>query len=100
MSVVHFTSGMGRTSRPQSKVFIGLTGRVIVLGSSKEISPILSDSSWDVCRHQKRSFGRWMDVTQDGRYCWNGVAGKGHVVFGDVNTAVFQQQVVNMALEL
>jgi hypothetical protein len=67
VSVAHFSSGVGRRSRPRSKVSMGSTGRMIELGSSKEISAILSDCSWGVCRRQKRTFGRWMDATRDGR---------------------------------
>ena len=81
-------------------MFIGSTGRVIEFGSSKEISAIISDSSWDVYRHQKRSFGRWMDVRRDGRYRLYGVLREGHVVFGDVSTAIVQQQAANVASEL
>ena len=100
VSVAHFSSGMGGTSRSRSKVFRGSTGRVMVFGSSKETSAILSDSSWDVCRRQKRSFGRWMDATRDGRYRLYGILCEGHVVFGDVSTAIVQQQAANMASEL
>jgi len=58
MSVAHFSSGMSGASKLRSKVSIGSIGRVIEFGSSKGTSAILSDSSWGVCKHQKRSFER------------------------------------------